>query len=67
LQSKLKPIEPQLLNVTDAAGFLGMGVWKLRQMVYAGSIPFIQLGKRGHLQFDVDDLKEWITKQKKQN
>jgi hypothetical protein len=67
LKSKLKTIEPGLLNIKDAAGFLGMGVWKLRRLVWSGQLPYIQLTKGAKLQFDVADLRKWIEAQKKKN
>jgi excisionase family DNA binding protein len=53
----------RLLSTACAARYLGMSVWTLRRMVFAGEIPAIR-GK--HLKFDKRDLDLWIEANKEQ-
>jgi hypothetical protein len=65
-KSNLKPIEPRLLNIADASAFLGMGVWKLRRLVWAAEIKPLDRKKGAALQFDVRDLEKWIESKKQE-
>ncbi len=52
----------RLYSVEDAAEYLGRSVWGVREMLYAGKIPFIKDGRRVLL--DIRDMDEWIEKNK---
>ncbi len=54
----------RLLNEKEAAQYLGRSVWGIREMRYAGKLPFVKDGKR--VLFDVLDLNAWIEKNKTQ-
>jgi excisionase family DNA binding protein len=53
---------PRLLNVQDAASYLGSTVWCVRSLVWDQRIPSIRLGKR--LLFDRADLDKFIESSK---
>ena len=53
----------RLLSTNCAARYLGISVWTLRRMVFAGKIAAIR-GK--HLKFDKRDLDLWIEANKGQ-
>jgi excisionase family DNA binding protein len=65
VKSNVERIQPRVLSLKDAAKYLGMGEWKLRRLVWAGKLPFIQLKAGAALQFDVDDLNKFIAANKK--
>jgi hypothetical protein len=53
---------PRLLNVQQAASFLGTTVWFMRKAAWEKRIPYLHLGQR--LLFDVRDLENLITGEK---
>jgi hypothetical protein len=55
-------LTPRLLNVQQAAAFLGTTVWFMRKLAWGKRIAYIHLGKR--LLFDVRDLESFIASQK---
>lgn len=50
----------RLLSEKETAAYLGRSVWAIREMRYAGKLPFVKDGKR--VLFDILDLAEWIDK-----
>jgi excisionase family DNA binding protein len=50
-------LHPRLLSTRDAAEYIGVSEWKLRQMVHAGEIDYVA-GK--NWRFDVQSLDRWI-------
>ncbi len=52
----------RLYSIVDAAEYLGRSVWGVREMVYAGKLPFIKDGRR--ILLDVRDMDLWIEKNK---
>ena len=46
----------------DAAEYLGRSVWGVREMLYAGKLPFIKDGRR--ILLDIRDMDDWIEKSK---
>ena len=53
---------PRLLNVNEAAGYIGRTPKALRHMIASGVIPAIREGSRVHL--DRADLDRWIEMRK---
>src|SRR5438309_2284166 len=51
----------RLLSTACAARYLGVSVWTVRRLVYAGELP-AQRGR--HMRFDKKDLDRWIEKSK---
>ena len=52
----------RLLNVQQAAAFLGTTIWFMRKAAWEKRIPYLHLGHR--LLFDVRDLENFITAEK---
>jgi excisionase family DNA binding protein len=55
---KNKAIIKRLYNVPEAADYLGRTVWSIREMIYAGKIPYIRDGRR--MLLDIKDMDSWI-------
>lgn len=56
-QQPTRVIEPRTLRTKEAAVYVGVSEWKLRQLVNAGEITF-QPGK--YWRFETKDLDKWI-------
>lgn len=56
-QQRARKTEPRMLRTKDAAEYLGISEWKLRQMVYTGEIEVI---RQKYWLFSIDDLDRWI-------
>jgi excisionase family DNA binding protein len=65
-ESIFKPVgdrpKKRLYSVEDAAEYLGRSVWGVREMLYAGKLPFIKDGRR--ILLDIRDMDDWIEKSK---
>lgn len=57
-----EPIKPRLLTVKEASTYLGRSVPSIRELIWAGTIPIVRVGRRIHL--DLLDLEEWIEQHK---
>lgn len=55
-------ITKRLYSLQEAAVYLGRSTWSVREMIWAGKIPYIKDGKR--IFVDIRDLDEWIEKNK---
>ena len=53
----------RLLNVNEAAEYIGTSPGTMYQKVHLNEIPYVKIGRA--LRFDVNDLDEWIDKLKK--
>lgn len=58
-------LSKRLYNVAEAAFYLGRSVWAVREMLWAGKIPFVKDGKR--ILVDIRDMDTWIERSKTQN
>ena len=56
------PVRKRLYNLKEAAEYLGRPVWGMRELIWAGKIPYIQDGRKYYL--DVHDLDQYIERQK---
>jgi len=55
---------PRLLPLKDAAQWLGLSVWSLRERIWAGDIPVVRF-PGGRKQFiDTQDLEDFIRRNK---
>ena len=54
--------QKRLLTAAEAAEYLGLAEWTIRQWASMGRIPKVKLGKS--LRFDIDDLDRLIVKSK---
>lgn len=41
-----KSIEPRLLSQQEAASYLGISYWALRDLVFRRELPFVKIGRR---------------------
>jgi len=55
-------IQKRLYSIKEASIYLGRSVWAVREMLWAGKIPFIRDGKR--ILLDIRDMDEWIEQNK---
>ena len=58
------PVRPRLLSLKKAALYLGRGEDSLREMIYSGVFPVVQLGVRSKMWLDINDLDIWIDETK---
>jgi excisionase family DNA binding protein len=56
--------EKRLFNINEASVYLGRTVCALREMLWAGKIPYVRDGKR--ILLDIKDMDTWIEKNKTQ-
>jgi len=56
------PVAKTLYSIQEAAVYPGRSTWPVREMIWAGKIPYIKDGKRIFL--DIRDLDEWIERNK---
>lgn len=58
-------IAPRCLKTRDAARYLGMSAWALREEVKKGELHFVSSGEHtSSWKFDVHDLDAWIDRHK---
>ena len=55
-------VEPRMLRTKEAARYIGVSEWKLRQMVYAEEIAVI---RSKYWLFAIDDLDKWIARERR--
>jgi excisionase family DNA binding protein len=55
----------RLLRSGQAAEYLNVSVWTLRQFVQSGDLPVVQRGERGKFLFDLRDLDSFIERHKR--
>ena len=56
---------PRLLPLKDAAQWLGLTVWAMRERIWAGQIPVVQFPGGRKQYVDVQDLEKFIQKNKR--
>ena len=54
-----------LLPIKQAAKWLGLTVWRLRERIWAGQIPVVQFPGGRKMFIDVKDLEAFIQKNKR--
>ena len=55
-------LNKRLYSIKEAAEYLGRTVWAVREMLWAGKIPYIKDGRR--ILLDIADMDAWIDKSK---
>lgn len=55
-------IPKRLYNLQEGAVYLGRTVGAVREMLWAGKIPYVKDGKR--ILIDIQDMNEWIDRNK---
>ncbi len=58
-------VTKRLYNLKDASVYLGRTVGAVREMLWAGKMPFVKDGKR--ILVDIEDMNRWIERSKTQN
>ena len=61
-QEILDIIQKRLYNLKEASVYLGRSVWAVREMIWAGKLPYVKDGRR--ILLDIKDMDEWIEKSK---
>jgi hypothetical protein len=56
---------PRLLTLKDAAQWLGLTVWAMRERIWGGQIPVVQFPGGRKQYIDVQDLEVFIKKNKR--
>ena len=56
--------KPRLLPLKDAAQWLGLTVWSLRERIWAGDIPVVKFPGGRKMFIDVQDLERFIEQNK---
>jgi len=63
MPKQVKPaIEPRLLNIKQAAAYMGGSIWFVRTLIWNRQIPFVKFGHR--LLLDKKDVDAFIDAQK---
>ena len=62
VQSIAVRVQPTLLNVKDAAVYLGRSEQAIQHLIFDKELPVVRVGRRVHL--DRRDLDAWIEKNK---
>jgi excisionase family DNA binding protein len=55
-------VNKRLYSIKEAAIYLGRLVWAVREMIWAGKLPYVRDGKR--ILLDIKDMEEWIEQNK---
>ena len=55
-------ISKRLYSVNEASIYLGRTVWAVREMLWAGKLPYIKDGRR--ILLDIQDMNAWVEKNK---
>ncbi len=53
----------RLYSIKEASQYLGRSVWALREMLWAGKLPYVRDGRR--ILLDIRDMDAWIEKNKR--
>jgi len=65
------PVAPRLLGLEEAAAYLGVSDWTVRQLLWVGELPFVEVGspgsKRPRRLVDVRDLDAWVEIRKQRH
>jgi hypothetical protein len=59
------PLRPRLLPLKDAAAWLGLTTWALRERIWKGQIPVVQFPGGRKQYIDIQDIDAFIQKNKK--
>ncbi|MFH1287149.1 MAG: helix-turn-helix domain-containing protein [bacterium] len=55
-------INKRLYSIKEASVYLGRTIWAVREMIWAGKIPYVKDGRR--ILLDIRDMETWIEKNK---
>jgi excisionase family DNA binding protein len=57
-------LNKRLYSIKEASLYLGRSVWAVREMLWAGKLPYVKDGRR--ILLDINDINIWIEKNKTQ-
>jgi excisionase family DNA binding protein len=57
-------LNKRLYSIKEASLYLGRSVWAVREMLWAGKLPYVKDGRR--ILLDIRDMESWIEKNKTQ-
>jgi len=55
-------LSKRLYSIKEGSIYLGRSEWALREMLWAGKMPYVKDGKR--ILIDINDMNEWIDQSK---
>lgn len=55
-------VSPRLLSIAQAARYLSVSTWTVREMIWRGDLPHVRCGRR--ILLDLRDLDTWIEREK---
>jgi len=58
-------LNPRLLPIKEAAAWLGLTVWAMRERIWAGQIPVVQFPGGRKMFIDTQDLERFIQRNKR--
>jgi excisionase family DNA binding protein len=58
------PMSPRLLPLKEAAEYLGLTVWAMRERIWAGDIPVVRFRGGRKMFIDTYDLEDFVQKNK---
>ena len=58
------PLGPRLLPLKDAARWLGLTTWAMRERIWAGAIPVVRFPGGRKMYIDTEDLEAFIDQNK---
>jgi hypothetical protein len=64
-KTALRISNPRLLPLKDAAHWLGLTIWAMRERIWAGQIPVVQFPGGRKQYIDVQDLEAFIQNNKR--
>jgi len=56
---------PRLLPLKDAAEYLGVTTWAMRERIWSGHIPYLQFPGGRKIYIDVKDIESFIERNKR--
>ena len=59
------PMSPRLLPLKEAAQWLGLTVWGMRERIWAGEIPVVQFPGGRKMFIDTNDIEAFIQRNKR--
>jgi len=63
-ETQTKGLNKRLYSIKEASTYLGRSIWAVREMLWAGKLPYVRDGKR--ILLDIRDMETWIDKNKTQ-
>jgi excisionase family DNA binding protein len=62
IPNPVRQIAKRLYSIDEASIYLGRTVWAVREMVWAGKLPYVKDGRR--ILLDIEDMETWVEKNK---